>query len=72
MFLVEFMFATLAFVFRSGLGSFLVLELQNGIRYHYNTSADNNLNNLWSHVHREARLEARAGKMKKKLGMIFL
>ncbi|KAJ1531867.1 hypothetical protein ONE63_000516 [Megalurothrips usitatus] len=53
MFLVEFMFATLAFVFRSVLGTFMVDELQNGIRLHYNSSSKNALHNLWSHVHRE-------------------
>lgn len=55
MFLVEFMFATLAFAFRSWLGAFMVEELQSGIRHHYNTSSTNALHNLWSHVHKEFR-----------------
>jgi hypothetical protein len=53
MFVVEFLFATLAFVFRENLGSSLQVELTEGIRLHYNTTESNSLQNIWNHIHRE-------------------
>ncbi|PSN40088.1 hypothetical protein C0J52_18246 [Blattella germanica] len=53
MFLVEFLFATLAFVFRENLGSTLREELTEGIRVHYNTSDSNSIENIWTHIHNE-------------------
>jgi hypothetical protein len=53
MFVVEFLFATLAFVFRENLGSTLQEELTEGIRLHYNTTESNSLQNIWNHIHKE-------------------
>ncbi|XP_066992071.2 tetraspanin-9 [Anabrus simplex] len=53
MFLVEFLFATLAFVFRENLGKTLQRELEAGIRQHYKDDPENSLNKIWSHIHTE-------------------
>lgn len=53
MFLVEFLFATLAFVFRENLNYAVKEELKAGIDLHYNGTPANNLENLWSHIHTE-------------------
>lgn len=53
MFVVEFLFATLAFVFRENLESTLREELTEGIRLHYNTTESNSLQNIWNHIHKE-------------------
>jgi hypothetical protein len=58
MFVVEFLFATLAFVFRESLGSSLQVELTEGIRLHYNTTESNSLRNIWNHIHKEVRLHS--------------
>jgi hypothetical protein len=53
MLVVEFLFATLAFVFHENLGSTLREELTEGIRLHYNTTESNSLRNIWDHIHEE-------------------
>jgi hypothetical protein len=53
MFVVEFLFATLAFVFRENLGNTLREELTEGIKVHYNTTESNSLENIWNHIHKE-------------------
>lgn len=55
MFLVEFLLATVAFVFRENLGRTLREELQFGIEHHYNDSqsAPNGLHHIWNHIHNE-------------------
>jgi hypothetical protein len=58
MFVVEFLFATLAFVFRENLGSTLREELTEGIKVHYNTSESNSLENIWNHIHTEVVLDS--------------
>jgi hypothetical protein len=57
MFVVEFLFATLAFVFRENLGGTLREELTEGIKVHYNTSESNSLENIWNHIHKEVILK---------------
>lgn len=51
LFLVEFMFATLAFVFRSNLSSVLKDELLAGIEYHYRNPPNNGLEEIWDKIH---------------------
>ncbi|GLH07134.1 Tetraspanin [Gryllus bimaculatus] len=53
MFLVEFLFATLAFVFREILGNTLKQELLTGITKHYENDSSNSLYKTWSHIHHE-------------------
>lgn len=53
LFLTEFMFATLAFVFREQLGDTLKDELMLGIREHYMNPPDNGLEVIWDHIHNE-------------------
>ncbi|XP_046394370.1 tetraspanin-9 [Ischnura elegans] len=55
MFLVEFLLATVAFVFRESLGRTLRDELKYGIEHHYNDSqsAPNGLHHIWNHIHNE-------------------
>lgn len=56
LFLTEFMFATLAFVFREQLGDTLKDELMLGIREHYMNPPDNGLETIWDHIHNEVSL----------------
>lgn len=53
MFVVEFVFATLAFVFREHLSHSLRQELLTGIRDHYNSTPPNSLEKIWDHIHNE-------------------
>jgi hypothetical protein len=55
---VEFLFATLAFVFRENLGGTLKEELTEGIKVHYNATGSNSLENIWNHIHKEVLLES--------------
>jgi hypothetical protein len=57
LFVVEFLFATLAFVFRENLGGTLKEELTEGIKVHYNATGSNSLENIWDHIHKEVLLE---------------
>jgi len=56
LFVVEFLFATLAFVFRENLGGTLKEELTDGIKVHYNATGSNSLENIWNHIHKEVLL----------------
>ena len=58
LFVVEFLFATLAFVFRENLGGTLKEELTEGIKVHYNATGSNSLENIWNHIHKEVLLES--------------
>lgn len=51
MFLIEFILATLAFIYREDLNDILKEELMDGIRYHYRNSTDNGLEVIWSKAH---------------------
>lgn len=55
MFVVEFILGSLAFVFRKGLGHRLVIELQDGLKHHYNITAQgpNSLVTIWDHLQTE-------------------
>ncbi|XP_014280550.1 tetraspanin-9 [Halyomorpha halys] len=51
MFLIEFILATLAFIYRENLNDILKEELMDGIRFHYRNSTDNGLEVIWSKAH---------------------
>ncbi|RZF45361.1 hypothetical protein LSTR_LSTR002804 [Laodelphax striatellus] len=53
MFLLEFIFATLAFVFRGNLSSVLKDELLAGIEYHYRNPVGNGLEQIWNKIHNQ-------------------
>lgn len=55
MFVVEFILGSLAFVFRKGLGHRLVIELQDGLKHHYNITATgpNSLVTIWDRLQTE-------------------
>jgi hypothetical protein len=55
---VEFLFATLAFVFRENLGGTLKEELTEGIKVPSNATGSNSLENIWNHIHKEVLLES--------------
>lgn len=52
MFVVEFMLGSLAFIFRKDLGHRLIMELQDGLKHHYNitTSGPNSLVSIWDNL----------------------
>lgn len=58
MFVVEFILGSLAFVFRKGLGHRLVIELQDGLKHHYNITAQgpNSLVTIWDHLQTEVNI----------------
>lgn len=51
LFLIEFMLATLAFVFRANLSSVLKEELLFGIEVHYRNPNSNGLEEMWDKIH---------------------
>ncbi|XP_014253928.1 tetraspanin-9 [Cimex lectularius] len=51
MFLLEFVLATLAFVYRESLNDFLKDELLDGIKKHYRNSSNNGLDMIWNETH---------------------
>ncbi|KAJ8873552.1 hypothetical protein PR048_024370 [Dryococelus australis] len=58
MFVVEFLMATLAFVFRENLGHLLHEELKAGIEDHYDPASDPGFASIWTHIHDEVRLHS--------------
>lgn len=51
MFLIEFILATLAFIYRDDLNYLLKEELRDGIRFHYRNETENGLETIWSRIH---------------------
>ncbi|KAL1122699.1 hypothetical protein AAG570_003026, partial [Ranatra chinensis] len=51
MFLLEFIVASLAFVYREDLSETIKAELTDGIKEHYKNPTDNGIEEIWDHVH---------------------